>query len=157
MDQPNRINSLSFNVTGRRQTPKNEFGQVLSNVISGAMKAGAGIIGSIPGVPVVSAAVNAVQGVVSGNSYAQGIQQLGGQVGTAGSLNTTVNTGGGGLGAAPDRPVYENSQVREMAAMSDYYMRMQNEMQRESREFNAVSNIIKVRHDSAKAAINNIR
>jgi hypothetical protein len=36
-------------------------------------------------------------------------------------------------------------------------MQMQNEMQRESREHNALSNIMKVRHDSAKAAINNIR
>ncbi|MBL8953419.1 MAG: hypothetical protein JNK82_21775 [Myxococcaceae bacterium] len=157
MDQPNRINSLAFTVTGKRQTPKNEFGQVLSNVISGAMKTGAGIIGSIPGVPVVSAAVNAVQGVVSTN-YAQGPQQVfGGGGGGGPGLNTTIGGGGNVMSGAPDRPVYENSAVREMAAMSDYYMKMQNEMQRESREFNAVSNIIKVRHDSAKAAINNIR
>jgi len=155
MDQPNRINSLSFNVTGRRQTPKNEFGQVLSNVISGAMKTGAGIVGQLPGMPVVSAAVTAVQGVVSTN-YAQSVQQLGGG-GSGPGLNTTVGSGGGTVSTPGDRPVYENSQVREMAAMSDYYLRMQNEMQRESREFNAVSNIIKVRHDSAKSAINNIR
>ncbi|HSP80094.1 MAG TPA: hypothetical protein VLQ93_16305, partial [Myxococcaceae bacterium] len=37
------------------------------------------------------------------------------------------------------------------------YMQLQNEMQKESRAHNAVSNIMKVRHDSAKAAINNIR
>jgi hypothetical protein len=37
------------------------------------------------------------------------------------------------------------------------YLQLQNEMQRESREHNAISNIMKVRHDSAKAAINNIR
>jgi hypothetical protein len=29
-------------------------------------------------------------------------------------------------------------------------------MQRESREFQALSNVMKVKHDSAKAAINNI-
>lgn len=153
MDQPNRINSLSFTVTGQRQTPKNEFGLVLANTLSGALKTGAGVMGSLPGVPVISAAVNAVTGIVSNNpvnpgvvssqSAVQGIVQLGG------------GSGVGGAGA--DKPVYENSQVREMAAMSDYYMKMQNEMQRESREFNAISNIIKVRHDSAKAAINNIR
>lgn len=158
MDQPNRINPMSFTVTGRRQTPKNEFGQVLATTLSSAIKAGAGIVGSIPGVPVISAAVNAVTGIVSQGSSnpgavsaqhaAAGIVQLGG--GTAAGIQS--------VGGAPaDRPAYENSQVREMAAMSDYYMRMQNEMQRESREFNAISNIIKVRHDSAKAAINNIR
>ena len=37
------------------------------------------------------------------------------------------------------------------------YLALQNEMQKESREHNAISNIMKVRHDSAKAAINNIR
>ncbi|NVJ17106.1 hypothetical protein HV826_23520, partial [Myxococcus sp. AM010] len=37
------------------------------------------------------------------------------------------------------------------------YLQLQNEMQKESREHTAVSNIMKVRHDSAKAAINNIR
>ena len=37
------------------------------------------------------------------------------------------------------------------------YMNLQNEMQAESRAHNAISNIMKVRHDSAKAAINNIR
>ena len=153
MDQPNRINPLSFNKTGARQTPKNECGQVLSNVISGAMKTGAGIIGSIPGVPVVSAAINAVQGVVSTNYASTPIQQLGGGPG----LNTTIGGGGGSVGGAGDRPVYENAQASATAAISDTYMKMQNEMQRESREFNAVSNIIKVRHDSAKAAINNIR
>jgi len=30
-------------------------------------------------------------------------------------------------------------------------------MQQESQRFNAISNVMKVRHDSAKAAINNIR
>ena len=159
MDQPNRINSLSFNATGPRQTPKNEFGQVLANTLSAAVKTGAGIVGSIPGVPVVSAAVNAVTGIVSAGSsgpgpvaVSQGAASVGGvQLFGGGSHN------GGHIGAPSDKPVYENAQVREMAAMSDYYMKMQNEMQRESREFNAISNIIKVRHDSAKAAINNIR
>jgi hypothetical protein len=37
------------------------------------------------------------------------------------------------------------------------YLGLQDAMQKESREFNAISNIMKVRHDSAKAAINNIR
>ena len=43
----------------------------------------------------------------------------------------------------------DNPRIREVE--------LQDEMQRESREHNTVSNIMKVRHDSAKAAINNIR
>jgi hypothetical protein len=34
---------------------------------------------------------------------------------------------------------------------------MQMQMQQESREYNTISNVLKVRHDSAKSAINNIR
>ena len=157
MDQPNRINPMAFTVTGRRQTPKNDFGQVLATTLSTAMKTGAGIMGSIPGMPVVSAAVNAVTGVVSAGSAGPGPVAY--SQGATGSVTLLGGGAGGGgqIGAPADKPVYENAQVREMAAMSDYYMKMQNEMQRESREFNAISNIIKVRHDSAKAAINNIR
>src|SRR5258706_9144850 len=101
MDQPNRINPLSFTVTGKRQTPKNEFGQVLANTIKSAVSMGAGIVGSLPGMPVISAAVNAVTGivssgssnpgVVSAQSAATGVVQLGGgspQIGT-----TTMGTG----------------------------------------------------------------
>jgi type IV secretory pathway TrbL component len=36
------------------------------------------------------------------------------------------------------------------------YLQLQDGMQRESREFTALSNIMKVRHDSAKSAIGNI-
>lgn len=157
MDQPNRINSMAFNVTGRRQTPKNEFGQVLASTLSTAMKTGAGLVGSIPGLPVVSAAVNAVTGIVSAGSAGPGPMAIAQGASSSLPLLGGGASGGGHIGAPPDKPVYENAQVREMAAMSDYYMKMQNEMQRESREFNAISNIIKVRHDSAKAAINNIR
>jgi hypothetical protein len=36
------------------------------------------------------------------------------------------------------------------------YIRLQESMQRESREFTALSNVMRVKHDSAKAAIDNI-
>jgi hypothetical protein len=36
------------------------------------------------------------------------------------------------------------------------YLQLQETMQRESREFTSVTNVMKVRHDSAKAAIANI-
>jgi hypothetical protein len=37
------------------------------------------------------------------------------------------------------------------------YLHLQEAMQRESREFTALSNVMKVKHDSAKAAIDNVR
>jgi len=164
MDQPNRLNPVAFTLTTRRQTPKNEFGQVLANTLTAAVKSGAGIVGSLPGVPVVSAAVNAVTGLVSAAPVASqsAVSAVTGPA--SGIMQIGTTTGGGvaggavgGMASGGDKPAFTDPAVREMAAMSDHYMKLQNEMQRESREFNAVSNIIKVRHDSAKAAINNIR
>jgi hypothetical protein len=37
------------------------------------------------------------------------------------------------------------------------YLQLQEAMQRESREFTALSNVMKVKHDSAKTAIDNVR
>jgi hypothetical protein len=37
------------------------------------------------------------------------------------------------------------------------YLHLQEAMQRESREFTALSNVMKVKHDSARAAIDNVR
>jgi hypothetical protein len=50
-----------------------------------------------------------------------------------------------------------NDTIGQMRAEAERSFQLQVAMQNESREFNTVSNVIKVRHDSAKAAINNIR
>ena len=47
------------------------------------------------------------------------------------------------------------SQPGELSSQD--YLRIQQYMQAEAQQFTAVSNILKVRSDSAKAAINNIR
>jgi septal ring factor EnvC (AmiA/AmiB activator) len=51
--------------------------------------------------------------------------------------------------------------VREMAEMSQsfniQYLDLQKQMQDENRRYTLVSNIMKTKHDTAKAAINNIR
>jgi hypothetical protein len=40
--------------------------------------------------------------------------------------------------------------------MNLQYLQLQEQMQRESREYQALSNVMKVKHDSARAAISNI-
>jgi pyridoxal biosynthesis lyase PdxS len=45
---------------------------------------------------------------------------------------------------------------QEAQSFNLQYLQLQESLQRESREFTALSNIMKVRHDSAKAAIGNI-
>jgi hypothetical protein len=158
MDNPTRLDRTSLTLTVPRQTPKNEFGQVLQSAISAAVKAGGAIIGQLPGAPIISAAVNSVSAVTSQTSSNPGAVSSQRYAAT-GLVNNGGPIGGNISGAAgsADAPVFSNPEVNEMAQMSSYYLKIQNEMQQESRSFNAISNVIKVRHDSAKAAINNIR
>jgi hypothetical protein len=83
---------------------------------------------------------------------------LGGIVSGLASAVSAV-TGGGGTGSGPIRSDADLlallSQPGELSSQD--YLRIQQYMQAEAQQFTAVSNILKVRSDSAKAAINNIR
>ena len=46
---------------------------------------------------------------------------------------------------------------QEARASNLQYLQLQESMQRESREFTALSNVLKVKHDSARSAIQNIQ
>jgi hypothetical protein len=149
--------NVALTPTVARQTPRNEFGQVMKSTLEGATKA-AGVVsgallGNIPGGGIISAAVSSVTnfasagGTASAGLAATGIAGVGGGSGTTGSA---VN-GGSGM------PSNIGDMVQQMRAEADRSMLMQMQMQQESREYNAVSNVLKVRHDSAKSAINNIR
>lgn len=66
----------------------------------------------------------------------------------------------GAAGAAGDAggDVLEATRTLQQQAQSFnlQYLQLQEAMQRESREFTSLTNVMKVKHDSAKAAINNI-
>jgi hypothetical protein len=144
VENGNRIGSLSITPTVARQTPDNDFGTVFARTAQEVVKAGAGIAASlVPGAPMVSAAVASVGAVVSSvASSARGASAV---------------PGGSGQGEQWDLLAAQREMQAEGMKMNLAYMNLQNEMQAESRAHNAVSNIMKVRHDSAKAAINNIR
>ncbi|MFT3706675.1 MAG: hypothetical protein QM817_03315 [Archangium sp.] len=154
MDAPNRI---SMTPTVARQTPKNEFGNVLKSTLQTAVNAGSSLIGMLPGGGIVSAAVNNVTALASQGGTAQGISAATGisSVGGGGSgLSATAQT----LATSPNGvPNEMGGMISQMRAEADRSMLMQMQMQQESREYNTVSNVLKVRHDSAKSAINNIR
>jgi hypothetical protein len=64
--------------------------------------------------------------------------------------------GAGGLGSQGDLIEATRALQQEAQAMNLQYLQLQEQMQRESREFTALSNVMKVKHDSARAAISNI-
>ncbi len=63
--------------------------------------------------------------------------------------------------ARSPRPDKLYKAIREMQEMSQsfnlQYLDLQRDMQNENRQFTLVSNIMKMKHDTAKSAINNIR
>lgn len=160
MENNNRIASLSITPTLPRQTPRNDFGTVLARTAQEVVKTGAGIVGGmIPGGPVMSAAVSSIGSVVSTVSSTKAsitpLPGAGGAIGGTSGPGATEGTTG--RGDAWDMLEAQRLMAAEGQKFNVAYLQLQNEMQRESREHNAISNIMKVRHDSAKAAINNIR
>ncbi len=158
MENGNRIGSLSITPTVARQTPQNDFGTVFARTAQEVVRAGAGVAANlIPGGPAVSAAVSSISSVVSttaGSARAASTTPLAGGVGGAGG---PLGTGASGQGEQWDLLAAQKEMQAEGMKMNLAYMNLQNDMQKESRAHNALSNIMKVRHDSAKAAINNIR
>ncbi|SET26676.1 hypothetical protein [Stigmatella erecta] len=152
MENDPRIASLSITSTLPRQTPRNEFGAVFARTAQEAVRAGSGLAGGMGmSPPVVSAAVSSVRSTVSLATSVPGggaaVPGMGGAVGG----------GTAGKGEAWDLLEAQKLMAAEGQKFNLEYLQLQNAMQQESREHNAVSNIMKVRHDSAKAAINNIR
>lgn len=169
MDSPNRIDPVGIAFTTPRQTPKDEFGDVLMNTMSNVVENGAVLASVVPGFGGLSAAVSSVKSFVSAapQRTASAVNGVAGN----GVVNVMGANGSGPQGIVPYSSLSPQTgqslgsgefssnspAVTEMARVSEYYMTLQNEVQQESRAYNTLSNVIKVRHDSAKAAINNIR
>ncbi len=154
-----RIDQVSVTTTVPRQSQKQEFGEMLKNSLQQGAKAVGMVSGAMlqnmPGAGVVSAAVSAVtnfanQAPRTASAASSGVININGGVAAGGGV-----AGGGLANAAASGDM--NGMVNEMRAEANRSMAMQMAMQQESREYNTISNVLKVRHDSAKAAINNIR
>ncbi|MBI5548058.1 MAG: hypothetical protein HY901_29615 [Deltaproteobacteria bacterium] len=152
-----RINQLTIGSTLDRTAVKTDFGVLLARgLTSGAAVASA----IVPGGAIISAAVNGTAGraldaVTRGASSHAG-REVGG-FGGASSTGATDHQALTGSSSTGDSLSEQRQMIEENRKWTTQYLTLQNEMQQESREFNAVSNILKVRHESAKTAINNIR
>ena len=105
---------ISITPTVARQTPKNDFGQVLNNSLSGVLRAGS-VVGGLTGMPIVSSAVSAVSSLVNSPSSvrssaaASGVVNLTGGSSSSGSGNAASSmavgsTLAGGRWADPAQP-----------------------------------------------------
>jgi len=128
-------------------------------ILSGAQAA----ITSLPGAPIVAAAVRPGGGsapapLAGRSAGVAGVSGLG-PTGT-GTLGAGTAEGPTGTGAATGSTT-ESSSVESTLAQSQefnlYYLQLQEQLAAENRQYSAMSNVLKARHDTVKNAIGNIR
>jgi hypothetical protein len=136
------IPTIHVATTTERKTEPGRFGSALRNAAAGAAH---GIAASVelaapyvPGGTVLSAAVRGAAGTLTGPDG-------------VGATRAAATAAGEGDLLEATRALQQQSQSFNLQ-----YLQLQENMQRESREFAALSNVMKVKHDSAKSAINNI-
>lgn len=151
----NRIESLAVVSEGPRQTPNQAFGITLAKTLaqgsSGALALASPLLGAVS--PALSAPV-AKGAQIIGAFAASGAPATVPHPGPA-REDPLANASSGG-GDSWDLMKAQQAMQDQSRDFNMQYLQLQDSMQRESREYQTLSNVMKVRHDSAKAAINNI-
>jgi hypothetical protein len=163
---------LSTKITEARQTPNDSFGSRIQNgaaATANVVASGASVAAPfVPGGAIVSAAVSGVssmansassgQSAVGGGSVGTSFA-TGGGVGGASVPNTSTGGTAGGVsvtGGGTDAASQMSAVLQQQAASNLQYLGLQNQMQQENQTFSTLSNVLKVRHDTAKNSIGNI-
>jgi hypothetical protein len=142
-----RIGTLVVAPSTERKAEPSRFGAALHNA---AAHVANGIAGSValaapyvPGGAVLAGAVRAAAPPPARVAAAGGAASP--------SAGVASPPAGGGDVVDATRALQQEAQSFNLQ-----YLQLQESMQRESREFTALTNVMKVKHDSAKSAINNI-
>ncbi len=143
----NRIESITVAPTTERKTEPGRFGAALRAAAGSVARSVAATVELaapyVPGGTILSAAVRSAASAGRGKP---------------GALGADPGTAAAGAAGGAEGDVLEATRAlqQEARTFNLQYLQLQENMQRESREFQALSNVMKVKHDSAKAAINNI-
>ena len=139
---------LEIETTRARQTerPATPFRSVLAGGVSMLMR-GAEVATHVVGGPILAAAVRDAR---VGTAAAIGGAPVGGPAGIGGP---TV-PGGGGAGGAVNtvEAMMSDGQASNMQLLA-----LQQHIQQENQVFTTVSNVMRAKHDTAKAAVSNVR
>jgi hypothetical protein len=145
-----RIGSLVVAPSTERKTEPGGFATAMRTAAS---QVASGVTGSMalaaPYVPGGAVLAGALRPAVA--SAAARVAAGAASVGASPSTASAAGTAPGGDLMEATRALQADAQTFNLQ-----YLQLQESMQRESREFTALTNVMKVRHDSAKAAINNI-
>jgi hypothetical protein len=148
----NRVESIHVAPTAERTAEPGRFGVALRAAAAGLARGVAATVELaapyVPGGTVLSGAVRSAAAAASG----RGRSPFAPDTGAAGAAAAA----GGSAPGEGDVLEATRALQREARTFNLQYLQLQESMQRESREFTALSNVMKVKHDSAKAAIANI-
>ncbi len=151
----NRIDTIHVAPTTERKAEPGRFGVTLRAAAAGFARGVAATVDLaapyVPGGTVLSAAVRSAAGAARGRPGAFGPDAGTSALGSAATNAVTSSAADEGDVLAATRELQRESQTFNLQ-----YLQLQEAMQRESREFTALSNVMKVKHDSAKTAIGNI-
>jgi hypothetical protein len=141
--------ALVVDQTRVRQTerPGTPFRQALANGVN-VLMSGAEVATSVVAGPVLAAAVHGARADVV--TTVAGVPTEGASAALPADAATAAAGGG------PDLASVQAMQ-RESQAFNLQLLALQEEVQQENRRFSTVSNVLRARHDTAKAAISNVR
>jgi hypothetical protein len=151
-----RIGTIVVAPSTERKAEPGRFGAALK---SAANDLASGVAGSValaaPYLPGGAVMAGALRSASPALTY--GLLGSGSGLSAGASVPTGSSTVPGPT-TAPGGDLMEATRVLQQQAQSFnlQYLQLQESMQRESREFTSLTNVMKVRHDSAKAAIGNI-
>jgi hypothetical protein len=149
-----QVESITVATTTERKTVPGRFEAALQ----GATRAlAAGVVGAVelaaPAVPFGTVLAGAVRG---GTGPGVPGSALGATRLSAGGAAVAAAAGTGGVGSQGDLLEATRTMQQEAQAMNLQYLQLQERMQQENREFTTLSNVMRVKHDTARAAIANI-
>jgi hypothetical protein len=139
---------LEIENTRARQTerPATPFRSVLAGGVSMLMR-GAEVATHVVGGPILAAAVRDAR---VGTAAAIGGAGVGGQAGIGGSTVPGGGSAGGGVNTV--EAMMSDGQASNMQLLA-----LQQQIQQENQVFTTVSNVMRAKHDTAKAAVSNVR
>lgn len=160
--------------TSPRVTPTppraSRFGEVLSNTV---VRSAESAMRVLPGSPMMAVAVRGATGpgaalgvpmstMSGGMSTPTGPNVAGAQATPGPSLSGALGgpgatPSGTGTGAPGGDPASIESALQQSQDMNIYYLRVQESVNAQNRQFTTLSNVLKAEHDTVKTAIGNIR
>jgi hypothetical protein len=157
-----RVESITVAPTTERKTVPGRFEAALQ----GATRAlASGVVGAVelaaPAVPFGNVLAGAVRGGLQGSASPAGSMAIGAggthlSAAGVGGATSAIGAASGGTGTQGDLLEATRAMQQEAQAMNLQYLQLQERMQQESREFTTLSNVMRVKHDTARAAIGNI-